>query len=258
MLLFLAVTFALLLAVARIPHVRERILVEYHTRHEQALSWIHGLDLFKVSQVEIRGTRILSPDDIFRKLGVADTLSIWAVPRDSVRKRAELIPGIERARLHRSLPATLVLSIQESPPVAYVLIPNGRFIVTRSGDLIQPDSLFSFDSLPLMKLEDRAIRRGRIHDERVREIARSLFMLQNSDVPWLQAIRTIEPLADSGFSITLSEPYDTEVFLPVDASPRTLALFDVVWRDFNENHAVEGRAIRAIDLRFSDQAVVRY
>lgn len=214
--------------------------------------------MFHLRQIDIRGATLIPSDDIFNRLEVTTGVSIWEISTKDIEQRITHLPGVERVRVHRRLPSTLIVSIHESPPVAYTIIDGQQFIVTRSGHFLQSPHTHAAKSLPRMKLNSRKYNGDNADNKSLLAITQSLFLLQSSTVPWQEAILEIEPLPDHGYSIILEEPYNTKLLLPTDTKLDTLALFEVIWADFNETYGDAGRAIHAIDLRFSGQAIVRY
>lgn len=77
------------------------------------------LAYFRVRRVEVQGARYIAAGDILRRLAVDTSASVWA-PTAPLVARVERQPGIRRATVRRALPGTLVVSVEESPPVALV------------------------------------------------------------------------------------------------------------------------------------------
>ena len=74
---------------------------------------------FHVHRIEILGARYVSPSDILARLHVDTTASVWD-PTGPLLARVRSHPEVESAVIHRKLPGTLVVEIQERVPVALV------------------------------------------------------------------------------------------------------------------------------------------
>jgi cell division septal protein FtsQ len=79
---------------------------------------------FRVRAVTVVGTRYIAPRDVIARLGVDSTTSVWVNLRP-LQARVAAMPGVRSAAVERDLPATLVVRITESEPIALAPVPGG-------------------------------------------------------------------------------------------------------------------------------------
>lgn len=197
------------------------------------------LAFFRVRQVEVRGARYASPDEIVSRLGVDSTASVWddAGPLES---RVRRLPAVRDVRIERKLPGTLVVEVTENPPVAYVQSGGQLAAVDARGNTLRLDPTMVNVDLPVLRTRDTSALR--VLGE-VREALPALYA-RIGDVHRGEA---------GGIVLQLNEPPGRVVLAPANVS--VARLFDVIPVEAD----LRRRALpaREIDLRFRDQVVVR-
>ena len=155
--------------------------------------WGHDLAFFWVQQVEVRGTRFARASEIAARLQIDTTYSIWNA-FDSLALRVEGHPQVERARLSRRLPSTLVVTVEENLPIALVAASGGFKAYDDRGRLLPLDPTRWKVDLPIVARADTALFRllGEIKAEmpeyyvrvsEARRVAKDEVVLQLLDVP---------------------------------------------------------------------------
>lgn len=194
------------------------------------------LSFFDVRHVEVIGTTLLEPSQVVAAMQLDTTRSIWA---DHAPLEARILrhPQVAKASIHRRLPSTLVVEIEEVPPVAFVATPRGLLAFDADGDTLPLDPLRADVSLPIVARRDTALLR--------------LLASLREEVPALFA-RISEVRRASDDELVLVMPPVT-VRATSDLSSERLADILPVERDLarRQAHAVE------LDLRFRDQVVAR-
>lgn len=154
--------------------------------------WGHDLAFFRVQQVEIRGTRFARASDLAARLQIDTMYSIWN-DFDSLAVRVEGHPQVERARLSRRLPSTLVVTVDENLPIALVAATGGFKAYDDRGRLLPLDPARWGVDLPIVARADTALFRllGEIKAEmpeyyarvsEARRVGKDEVMLQLVDV----------------------------------------------------------------------------
>jgi len=155
--------------------------------------WGHDLAFFRVQQVEVRGTQFARASDIAARLQIDTTYSIWN-DFDSLALRVEGHPQVQRARLSRRLPSTLVVTVDENLPIALVAASGGFKAYDDRGRLLPLDPARWRVDLPIVARADTALFRllGEIKAEmpeyyarvsEARRVAKDEVVLQLLDVP---------------------------------------------------------------------------
>lgn len=197
------------------------------------------LDFFRVRQVEVRGVRYASPDEIVSRLGVDSTASVW----DEVgplEARVRRLPAVRDVRIERKLPGTLVVHVTENPPVAFVQTGGELVAVDAAGNTLRLDPTLVNVDLPVLRARDT--------------VALRILGVVRETLPALFArIGDVRRGDAGGVVVQLNQPAGRTILAPADVSAERL--FDVipVEADLERRHL----AASEIDLRFKDQVVVR-
>lgn len=80
---------------------------------------LRHLSFFRVRRVEIVGARYVPVSDILERLHVDTTASVWD-PTQPLVARLASHPQLRHVTVRRKLPGTLVVEVEENPPVALV------------------------------------------------------------------------------------------------------------------------------------------
>jgi cell division protein FtsQ len=114
------------------------------------------LQFFRVRRVEVVGTIHLSPVEVYRRLGVDTTVSVWT-ETDALAARVAAHPQVREARVERRLPGTLVVRVLEKLPVALVPSPDGMHAFDATGAVLPLDPSRADVDLPIVARRDTAI-----------------------------------------------------------------------------------------------------
>src|SRR5438067_6577590 len=85
---------------------------------------LRQLSFFKVRKVEIIGARYVPIQEVMARLRVDTTASVWD-PTQPLVARLASHPQLRNVTIRRKLPGTLVVELQENPPVALVATSDG-------------------------------------------------------------------------------------------------------------------------------------
>jgi len=104
------------------------------------------LDYFHVQNVQLEGSRFLTPTSVMAALGADTAASVFQNPT-IIEARVEALPLVASARVRRRLPGTLVVTIVERIPIALVATADGFQGVDATGARLPIDpALTSFDA----------------------------------------------------------------------------------------------------------------
>lgn len=81
------------------------------------------MELFRVDRVAVEGVRHLDSAVVAAALELSPEASIWDEPSEW-RRRVGLLTLVERVRISRRLPSTLVVHVEEREPVALLATPT--------------------------------------------------------------------------------------------------------------------------------------
>jgi cell division protein FtsQ len=89
--------------------------------------------LFHVRDVRVEGVRHLSAPEVVRLAAIERHANLLTLPAERVQRALARNPWIRSADVQRSLPSTLVVTIEERAPVAWVGLPKGVAVVAADG-----------------------------------------------------------------------------------------------------------------------------
>ncbi len=195
-----------------------------------------GMSFFQVARVEVRGLRNLRADEIVKQLPVPPGMSIWD-DLAPIQQAADSLKGLEKARVGRRLPSTLVVTVRESDPVALVMKTGKLALVSETGAVLNFDPTVGAPDLPVIRQADSLVT-GLL--ARVRDADPTFFSSVSEG--W----RT-------GDDVVLQVEGQRYLFRP-DAPAEVIRAVMAVAQDL----AKKGRHWAELDGRFAGQVVVRW
>ena len=93
--------------------------------------------LFGIDRVLVEGARELTAAEVRTLAGVEPGTNLLRLALDEVAAAMERSPWVRRADVDRSLPATLVLRIEERRPVGWIQDPSGPTVVAEDGTVVE-------------------------------------------------------------------------------------------------------------------------
>lgn len=116
------------------------------------------MDFFRVRRVEVRDARFTPPEEIRRRLAIDTTFSIWN-DLEPLQRRVAGHPQLSGVRIGRRFPSTLVITVEEHQPVAFVPSRNGLRAYDATGRALPLDPSRTPVDLPLVAGADTALLR---------------------------------------------------------------------------------------------------
>ena len=208
-------------------------------------------------QIEIQGSRFVSPRAIVEKFSADMHRSIVRVPLEERRKALESLPWVEHAHVQRVLPNRIRVEITERTPVAFLRGVNELSLMDVYGTILERPVEGEF-RFPVVSGVNESMPRD------VREQRMRLF------VQFMQEIEHARPGAGDHISeVDLSDPTDIRATLTGlgaasgDASPILVHFGDsdfanryhLLAENIDQWRANAGR-VDSVDLRFARQVVV--
>jgi cell division protein FtsQ len=99
--------------------------------------WATNTHLFDLRRVSVEGTVHLSPDEVLRLAGLGEGTNVLWTPPGDVERRLERHPWVLDARVSRSLPSSLSITVREREPVARTRGPR-PLLVASDGTVLGP------------------------------------------------------------------------------------------------------------------------
>ena len=205
-----------------------------------------------VGDVEVRGERFLSREDVVRQLGITPETSVWT-SKEVWRERLLGHPLVRDVEITRKVPNGLLVTVAERRPVALAPTPVLEPVDAEGRRLPLDPAVHRLD-LPVIATERTPPPHARVFPREVRMLVSELDHLMSADTAFLQMVSSIRRGEGGTVIARWTEPR-VEFLLPLRASPARLreglgALSNALARRPNDPPV-------AIDLRFADQIVVR-
>lgn len=91
-------------------------------------------DILKVTHVYVKGVRVLSKDELFNDLSI--NASLLKVNKDEIYNKLSRKKWVEKVRITKIFPHTLVIDIEEKKPCIISEIKNKHYLLDRNGNII--------------------------------------------------------------------------------------------------------------------------
>jgi Cell division septal protein len=193
------------------------------------------MSFFQVRRVEFVGLRYGSPRATLASLRIPRSLSVFDDLRP-IERRAKALPGVDRARVGRRLPATLRVELEEREPVALTPTAAALRLIDARGRLLPFDPARSAPDLPVAEAPDALV-------------AELLSRVREFDPELFERVASARRDQDD---VVLDVGGRSLRFRP-DASLEDMHLVTAVEAQL----AREGKSYRELDGRFAGQVIVR-
>lgn len=225
---------------------------------------LRSIDGFRVQRVEVNGVRYLTAAAAVEAAGIEAAANVFDDPAPWL-ERLRMHPLVLDVRIHRRVPGTLVLNIDEAVPVAFARTPELRAIGSH-GRVMPLDPADDGLNLPILTGSTRVSGHGRAVDGETRAILAFLARAQRLEpelIDWISEAG----MAGDAVRLVLRTASDAEVLLPAGADDERLRELASTLAELaapRVHRAVDGGArpepelsrVRRIDVRFQDQVVV--
>jgi hypothetical protein len=210
------------------------------------------MQTFRISEVDVAGTRYLSRDSVVAQMRLGPFASVWG-DRDVWAERLEGHPLIAHAQVRRRLPNALRVEVDERTPVALAASPTLEPVDVDGVRLPIDPTRYPLD-LPIISAGRMPPADAAVFPAEVRSLAAEMGHLEALDGAFASRISTIGRTSDGAVAVRLVAP-ETEILLPSRVPLGRLREAQAAL-----THAISvdpGRVPTVVDLRFADQVVVR-
>ncbi len=209
------------------------------------------LELFRVEEVRVEGTRYLPEEEARRVLALPPGATVWT-DLDALAARLRAHPLVREARVRRRLPHGLVVQVREWEPVALLATPV-VVPVDEEGRILPIDPSRHRLDLPLLVPGGRGDGDGvRVRERRI--MARAVAQIREVDGEFYQLVSDVALEAGGDLAVRAWAPPVTLLLRPSTPPYRVEEGLRVL-RDALARFGGEG--VAEVDLRFEDQVVVR-
>ena len=197
---------------------------------------LRPLDFFHVRRVMVRGAQYVDARALVRQMAIDTTVSIWN-SLEVYEARIASHPQIRSVRLSRRLPSTVVVSIKENVPVAFVPASGGLRAYDEDAHHLPLDPTRFDVDLPILSRADTSL-------------LRFLSDLRRLDPAMFARVTEVERTGrDEAIVFLSSLPVRIRSSFPVDRFSELRAV--------EEDLAQRRVNVAELDLRFRDRVIVR-
>jgi cell division protein FtsQ len=210
-----------------------------------------------VRKVGIEGVRIVPSEDIFHLAAVPMDKKLYDVPLADIRERVRKSPFVRDVAVHRDPPDRILIQVEERTPIA-VIAAGRMFFVDADGmvlPMIRSDSVFDLPIITGVEGLQPCESGKELSHPAIREallVVRAAQMLDDGMYRRISEIH-IEP---SGGLLMYTADTGVPVILGHGDITAKLEKFHEFWSAVVTPRGPQ--ALASIDLRFSDQVVVRW
>ncbi|MEJ2634398.1 MAG: FtsQ-type POTRA domain-containing protein [Calditrichia bacterium] len=206
--------------------------------------------MFRLKKVVVQGNRFVDKEDILKLADLKTGVRLFQVIPDSVAGQVLKNPYLQGVSVSRSIPSTVIITVQERKPVAY-LVDKDIYMIDAYGIILLKKTQMSLENLPFITgLSVRNLLKNRrpLLDAldlvgKIREVDQSLFQfiseihMDSEEAPYLYLIR-------GGATVEIG----------MDGIYERLFLLS----EFIKNSAILNQLekVKNIDLRYADRIVV--
>lgn len=122
-----------------------------------AIYYILSLPIWKIQEVSVSGTTILSAREIKEISGIPYNENLFLSSLARTRNNLKKIPAIKDFHIYRIPPATILIRISERVPIAVVILKGNSAIIDKEGYILNRNPNLS---LNISKLEDLPVISG--------------------------------------------------------------------------------------------------
>jgi cell division septal protein FtsQ len=211
---------------------------------------LRELELFRVEQVEVVGTRFLEPYAVITAAGIDASTSVFdrsEVWRDGVLA----LPLVADVRVRRQLPSGLTIEVREVEPIALVA-DAGLRPVDATGRAVALDPAGEMLDLPI--LVGARMREGRLDGPAAASALTLLALMRDHHVALADRVSQVV-LLDGGLRLVFRDG-GPDALLPLDPSAGHLDQLRLTYADLAARGELQ--RTRHVDVRFRDQVVVSF
>jgi POTRA domain, FtsQ-type len=217
------------------------------------------MDAFRVTRVEIIGSRFMKAEAAVAAAGITDSSSVFDDPSAWVERLRDQ-PLVANARVQPRPPGTIRIDLTETEPVALLRTPELR-PVDAHGRLLPITTEGTHLDAPVLAIRSK-IGEDSIADSLTVRLITGLLAVRTNDPALAGAISEIDWAHGGGLRLVLMDPADAEILLPEQPEPRTLREIGLAMEHLRAESPAGSAGtsgldrLARIDARFPDELFV--
>ncbi|WP_176554261.1 cell division protein FtsQ/DivIB [Bacillus sp. Marseille-P3800] len=116
--------------------------------------------LSEVKAIHVEGNQLLTEEEIRQASGLSEGMNIWNIDKDQRINQVAQLKEIESVEIHRTLPSSVQIQVEEYPRVGYVYSDEGYLPLLQNGQTLDTvhESQLVGDAPILVDFEDEETR----------------------------------------------------------------------------------------------------
>lgn len=204
---------------------------------------------FYPKRVSVSGNRVVPAAQILSRAQIAAHENVWLQNMHAAARRIESIPYVKTARIHRSLPARVNITVEERHPFAVAEFGGQRLLIDHDMRVLQTQEAAS--TLPVLVVKSDAVAAPGtfIHNDDLQRLRDDDDALMEAHVP----VRSLH--YDKFGDLVASTPGGIALLLgdDMDLASKTRLIDPII-----SQVSASGRRLAAVDLRAPKTPVVVY
>ncbi|MBN2008133.1 FtsQ-type POTRA domain-containing protein [candidate division KSB1 bacterium] len=220
-----------------------------------AMIWFRTYNMFQLNQAVVNGNQILSREQILSLASLDYSQEIFYIDMNLIKSRICRHPLVRNASIHRFLPSGISIHVQERDLIAAITGENIQ-AVDVEGVVIPADNMLAMYDLPVITgvTTVRDTTHGFVASEQMMTLINLLYAIREVDFELYNELSEAHFSKDTGV-VFYMRATDLPVILGFDDYAHKALYFSTMYH-YLKNHG-ELASLKAIDVRFSDQVVVK-
>jgi cell division protein FtsQ len=245
----------------RLPHPHRAIIIAsaivlavgMSVAVSNASRWGRSAESFLLAEIDVVGNQVLTDDEVIGLSGLEMGTNLLTVRIDDVESAVLRSPRVRRVRASRALPNRMIVTLDETLPVALVAVARGKVVeVSGDGVFLPAVERSAFVDLPLITGVETAGDGTPAADDL--KSALKLIVMARDAVPALAAEMSEVRIAPGSGLVIYTVADGAEIRVGSGALDSSgMERLSMVLSDLRSR----GVKAESIDLRFRDQIVVK-
>ncbi len=210
---------------------------------------------FNVRKIEVSGCHTIANEQIIQLSGLVLGTNLMQIKASEAISKIELHPVVKSVRIHRRIPRTILIEVEERTPVALVVGTDSYLAVDSEGIYLRKgEDLLNELTLPVISGLTIAENISPGTDLTTEGLSAALELLEQMDEAFLRNVAEIK--ASSPYSLTFNMLQGVEVRFgePEDVEHKLRLLQELL---LDNGQVINDQTVEYIDLRYNSLPVIK-
>ncbi|MBN2092380.1 FtsQ-type POTRA domain-containing protein [candidate division KSB1 bacterium] len=217
--------------------------------------WMRGKNAFSLRSIKVEGNQLISKENLLKKANIDSSKDLFELQPAEIEKRIKKEqPLVADVQVHRELPTTIRINVDEVDPIAKIAKENQWYGVDEDGNILaglKSIELYDYPVITGLMLEQKSNNQV-VLPEGFQDVLKCLKTQKKMNPLVLNQISEINYHSKSGLIFYLIDS-GTPVIIGKDEIEKKLFKFNKVYPIL----VTELNMTQFVDLRYSTQIVVK-